>query len=223
MLAARAVEAAQAQMTALRGEDLGAEFVARPAHSVAAHNDEVTELDARVEARFRQHRDTEVIPTLPGMGPTTGAEFIAVTGGNLIAFASPDRLAAFAGLAPVPWDSGEVSGNLRRPRRLPPRPSTHPLPGRPGQRVLLPGFEGVLLPEEEGGQRAQASCPRPHVPVRQRAVGHDSRPDSLLECPVPRLGRLTSPASGKIGTEAGGLNRLALSTATGSGSISVEL
>lgn len=69
-LAARAVEAAQAQMTALRG-----------------------------------------------MGPTLGAEFIAATGGDLNAFASPDRLAGFAGLAPVPWDSGKVSGNLRRPRR----------------------------------------------------------------------------------------------------------
>ncbi|MFC8270615.1 hypothetical protein ACFUIZ_33610 [Streptomyces cinereoruber] len=97
-LAAAAVEAAQGQMTALRGEELGAELVSRLAHSVADHNDEVAELDARIEARFRQHRDAEIIPSLPGMGPTTGAEFIA-------AFAS------------VPWDSGKVSGNLRRPRR----------------------------------------------------------------------------------------------------------
>ncbi|MEW5654914.1 IS110 family transposase [Streptomyces cinereoruber] len=116
-LAARAVEAAQAQMTALRGEELGAELVGRLARSVAAHNDEVTELDARIEARFRQHRDAEIILTLPGMGPTTGAEFIAATGGDLTAFTTPDRLAGFAGLAPVPWDSGKVSGNLRRPRR----------------------------------------------------------------------------------------------------------
>ncbi|MFC8793385.1 IS110 family RNA-guided transposase [Streptomyces cinereoruber] len=116
-LAARAVEAAQAQMTALRGEELGAELVGRLARSVAAHNDEAAELDARIEARFRQHRDAEIILSLPGMGPTTGAEFIAATGGDLSAFASPDRLAGFAGLAPVPWDSGKVSGNLRRPRR----------------------------------------------------------------------------------------------------------
>ncbi|WP_199577179.1 IS110 family transposase [Streptomyces sp. CRB46] len=115
-LAARAVEAAQAQMTALRGEDLGAELVARLAHAVVVHNDEVAELDARIEARFRQHRDAEIILSTPGMGPTTGAEFIAATGGDLSAFA-PDRLAGFAGLAPVPWDSGKVSGNLRRPRR----------------------------------------------------------------------------------------------------------
>ncbi|MGW4007969.1 IS110 family transposase [Streptomyces sp. NPDC004763] len=116
-LAAAAVEAAQGQMTALRGEELGAELVGRLAHSVAAHNDEVAELDGRIDARFRQHRHAEIILSLPGMGPTTGAEFIAATGGDLSAFDSPDRLAGFAGLAPVPWDSGKVSGNLRRPRR----------------------------------------------------------------------------------------------------------
>ncbi len=116
-LAARAVEAAQAQMTALRGEELGAELVSRLARSVVAHNDEVAELDTWIEVRFRQHRDAEVILTLPGMGLTLGAEFIAATGGDLTAFAGPDRLAGFVGLAPVPWDSGKVRGNLRRPRR----------------------------------------------------------------------------------------------------------
>lgn len=32
-------------------------------------------------------------------------------------FASADRLASFAGLAPAPRDSGAVSGNLHRPKR----------------------------------------------------------------------------------------------------------
>ncbi|GHI01753.1 transposase [Streptomyces cellostaticus] len=116
-LARKAVEAAQAQTTALPGEDLAAELVARLANAIKAHNEEVAELDARVDARFRQHRDAEVILSLPGMGPTLGAEFIAATGGDLSTFGSADRLAGFAGLAPVPWDSGNISGNLRRPRR----------------------------------------------------------------------------------------------------------
>ena len=33
------------------------------------------------------------------------------------AFGTPNRLAAYAGLAPVPRDSGRVQGNLRRPKR----------------------------------------------------------------------------------------------------------
>jgi transposase len=32
-------------------------------------------------------------------------------------FGTADRLAGFGGVAPVPRDSGKISGNLRRPRR----------------------------------------------------------------------------------------------------------
>jgi transposase len=49
------------------------------------------------------------------MSPCLGAEFIAATGGDLEPFGTADRLATFAGLAPVPRDSGGVSGNMCRP------------------------------------------------------------------------------------------------------------
>ncbi len=117
-LAAAAVEAAQAQMTAMRGEAPGAELVGRLACSVALPtNDGAAELDARIEARFRQHRDAEIILSMPGMGPTTGAEFIAATGGDLAATRSrPSRRVRRTGPSPrgLPEKS---SGNLRRPRR----------------------------------------------------------------------------------------------------------
>jgi transposase len=45
------------------------------------------------------------------------AEFLAATGGDMKAFDSADRLAGICGLAPVPRDSGRISGNLKRPRR----------------------------------------------------------------------------------------------------------
>ena len=54
---------------------------------------------------------------MPGIGTVLGAEFLAATGGSLDHFASADHLAGYAGLAPVPQDSGRVSGNLHRPRR----------------------------------------------------------------------------------------------------------
>ncbi|MGF0173763.1 IS110 family transposase [Streptomyces sp. Marseille-Q5077] len=116
-LAAKAVEAAQAQDTALPGEELAAAMVARLARTVLAFDEEITELDALIEAKFREHPHAEVILSLPGMGPRLAAEFIAATGGEMEAFGSADRLAGFAGLAPQPRDSGRVSGNLRRPRR----------------------------------------------------------------------------------------------------------
>ncbi|MEU0027363.1 IS110 family transposase [Streptomyces sp. NPDC006335] len=116
-LAKTVVEAAQAQQTALPGEKLAAAMVVRLAKGVMALDEEIAELDALIEARFREHPHAEVIRSLPGMGPKLGAEFIAATGGDMDAFGSADRLAGFAGLAPRPRDSGRVSGNLRRPRR----------------------------------------------------------------------------------------------------------
>lgn len=116
-IAQAAVEAAQAQHTALPGEKLAAAMVARLAKGVLALSGEIAELDALIEARFHDHPHATVIRSLPGMGPMLGAEFIAATGGDLDAFGTADRLATFAGLAPVPRDSGRVSGNMRRPRR----------------------------------------------------------------------------------------------------------
>lgn len=58
-----------------------------------------------------------MITSLPGIGPLLGAEFLAATGGDMAFFATPDRLAGFAGLAPAPRDSGRVRGNLHRPKR----------------------------------------------------------------------------------------------------------
>lgn len=116
-LAKTAVEAAQAQQTALPGETLAAAMVVRLAKGVMALDEEIAELDALIEARFREHPHAEVIRSLPGMGPKLGAEFIAATGGDMDAFGSADRLAGFAGLAPRPRDSGRISGNLHRPKR----------------------------------------------------------------------------------------------------------
>ncbi|MFJ2270155.1 IS110 family transposase [Streptomyces sp. NPDC087849] len=116
-LAETVVEAAHSQHTALPGEKLAAAMVARLAKGVMALDAEIAELDALIEARFHEHPHAGVIRSLPGMGALLSAEFIAATGGDMAAFGTPDRLASFAGLAPVPRDSGRVSGNMRRPRR----------------------------------------------------------------------------------------------------------
>ena len=58
-----------------------------------------------------------MIVSLPGIGVLLGAEFLAATGGDMGFFGSPERLAGFAGLAPAPWDSGRIRGNLHRPKR----------------------------------------------------------------------------------------------------------
>ncbi|WP_152628392.1 IS110 family transposase [Streptacidiphilus neutrinimicus] len=112
-----AVAAAEAQFTPVLGERTAAKMVHTLAREVMTFDQQIAELEALIEERFREHPDAEVITSMPGIGATLGAEFIAATGGDMTAFGSPDRLAGVAGLAPVPRDSGKISGNLKRPRR----------------------------------------------------------------------------------------------------------
>ena len=93
-LAKAALEAAQAQHTALPGEALAAGMVVRLAKAVMALDKEIAELDALIEGRFREHPHADVICSLPGMGTQLGAEFIAATGGDMTAFARPVRRSA---------------------------------------------------------------------------------------------------------------------------------
>ncbi|MGY4928767.1 transposase [Streptomyces sp. 900105755] len=112
-----AVTAAEAQFTSVAGEKTAAKIVHTLAREVMVLDEEIDQLNALIGERFREHPDAAVITSLPGIGDTLGAEFVAATGGDIAVFGSPDRLAGVAGLAPVPRDSGKVSGNLRRPRR----------------------------------------------------------------------------------------------------------
>ncbi|MGW7646400.1 IS110 family transposase [Streptomyces bobili] len=116
-LAETALQAGERQHTSLPGEKLTAQLVHTLAKEVTALNQQVAEIDKLIEARFRQHRDFEVITSMPGLGIILGAEFLAATGGDMAIFGTPDRLAGFGGVAPAPRDSGKISGNLRRPQR----------------------------------------------------------------------------------------------------------
>ncbi|MFE6946606.1 IS110 family RNA-guided transposase [Streptomyces chartreusis] len=116
-LAGIAFQAAERQHTSLPGEKLTAQLVHTLAKEVMGLNQQVADLDKAIEARFRDHHAFDVITSMPGLGIILGAEFLAATGGDMTVFGTPDRLAGFGGVAPVPRDSGKISGNLRRPQR----------------------------------------------------------------------------------------------------------
>lgn len=73
------------------------------AGEVIALNRQVGEIDKAIEDRFREHRDFEVITSMPGLGVILGAEFLAATGGDMTAFGTADRLAGFGGVTPPPF------------------------------------------------------------------------------------------------------------------------
>jgi len=116
-LAARAIAAANAQRITVTGQAVAASVVARLAQTVLDLNAELVDVDAMIEAKFEQHRLAGIITSMPGFGSLLGAELLAATNGDLASFNTADRLAGIAGLAPVPRDSGRISGNLKRPRR----------------------------------------------------------------------------------------------------------
>jgi transposase len=115
-VAQAALEAAQAQQTALPGEDIAAQIVADLAAQILALDDRLKRIDKQIRETFRSHPQAEIIESLPGMGPILGAEFV-VAAGDLSAYADAGHLASAAGLVPVPRDSGRRTGNLHRPKR----------------------------------------------------------------------------------------------------------
>jgi transposase len=160
------------------GQQLAATVVARLAKEVMALDTEIGDTAAMIEERFRRHRHAEIILSMPGFGVILGAEFIVATGGDMGAFASVDRLAGVSGLAPVPRDSGPISGNLKRPRRY-------------NRRLLRtcylsaqiamhrPPLAHRLRPQTRRRQNPHPSRPRPGPSPPQRLVGHAARPRRL--------------------------------------------
>ncbi|MGW7530639.1 IS110 family transposase [Streptomyces sp. NPDC054783] len=112
-----ALEAAERQHTAVPGEKITAQMIHTLAKEVMSLNEQISEIDKLIAARFRDHELAEVISSMPGIGPLLGAEFLAATAGDMSRYGTADRLASLAGVAPVPRDSGTISGNLHRPRR----------------------------------------------------------------------------------------------------------
>ena len=78
---------------------------------IVAHRDQ---LEAGIEAAFLEHPLGKVLSTMCGFGPRTGARTLAEIG-DPNRFANPARLAAYAGLAPVNWQS-DRSASTRRKR-----------------------------------------------------------------------------------------------------------
>jgi len=117
-MAAAAARAADAQSVALPGESATALLVKKLARQLLDLDREIKDTDKLITSRFRGHPQARIIESLPGMGPILGAQFLVATGGRTLeAFASSGRLASYAGLVPVPKDSGRVAGNYHRPRR----------------------------------------------------------------------------------------------------------
>ena len=117
-MAKAAVDAPGAQATALPSQQDGSMLVVKLVATIMAIDNELAGIDAQIAAHLRRHQDGDVLLSMPGFGPILAATFLAQIGGSLDAFDDVGRLASVADLAPVPRDSGRISGNLHRLRHL---------------------------------------------------------------------------------------------------------
>ncbi|MFG1661342.1 IS110 family transposase [Micromonospora chersina] len=115
-VADQALAAAAEQDLTLPGQDTAAALAGELATHLLQLHRRMRGTDNAIDAAFSSHPQAGIIRSLPGMGALAAAQFIVAVG-DLSTFASPDHLAAYAGLAPVARDSGKRAANLRRLQR----------------------------------------------------------------------------------------------------------
>ncbi|MFG1848288.1 IS110 family RNA-guided transposase [Micromonospora carbonacea] len=115
-LTAKVLAAARTQTVAVAGEATAAGIVGQMAIDLEAVNDRITAIEETIAAVVAEHELGEIVTSLPGIGTTLAAEFLAHAG-TLTTYASPAALAAHAGLAPISRDSGRRQGHQVRPHR----------------------------------------------------------------------------------------------------------
>jgi transposase len=108
-----ALAVAHAQTIAVPGEAVAADLIRGLAEEALAGRDHLATIDKRIAAVLARHPDAALIRSLPGMGATLTAEFLAIAG-RIDRFPTGNQLAAAAGLAPVLKQSGKVR-YLQRP------------------------------------------------------------------------------------------------------------
>ncbi len=91
--ATTALEAAEGSGHRRPRKILAMAVVARLTREVMTFDQEITETEALIEGRFRDHPHASIILSMSSIVPVLGAEFIARTSGDVNVFGSPDRLA----------------------------------------------------------------------------------------------------------------------------------
>ena len=114
-VADKALAAAKAQSVTLPAQEVASRIVAELAKDILALKERIENIDKELQKRFFARPEARVLTSLPGMGPILGAEFLVAVG-DIRAFSSADRLAAYAGLVPAARDSGKRVGNNKRMR-----------------------------------------------------------------------------------------------------------
>jgi transposase len=114
-VAHKALSAARSQSVTLPAQEVASRIVAELAKDTLTLKERIESVDEELGQRFFARPQARILTSLPGMGLILGAEFLVAVG-DISAFESADRLAAYAGLVPATNDSGKRVGNNKRMR-----------------------------------------------------------------------------------------------------------
>lgn len=119
-------------------------------------------LAGEIEEGFTAHPFGRLLQTLTGIGPRTGARILAAIGDGS-RFATGDKLAAYAGLAPATRQSGKLLNAEAQSRR-----GNHRLENA----MFLAAFASLRSPESQG-----TSSPTPKAECVVKGPSFRRRPD----------------------------------------------
>ena len=106
-LTTAALTAAEGQHITVPGEQVAVAIIKDLAAEALEARAKISHLDDQIAELLDEHPDAALVRSLPGMGATLTAEFLAAAGG-ITRFTSGDQLASAAGLAPALQQSGKV-------------------------------------------------------------------------------------------------------------------
>ena len=152
-----------------RCDRVTAEFARELAHELRQLRERLSAIDRELEAALERHPDVALIRSLPRMGATLTAEFIAEAG-TLTRSPTPDDLATTAGLTPILRHSAQVR-YLQRARGGNKTLKLGLLP-IPVLLASLPHQPRLLRPQTSRGRTTPPSRPHPRTTTHQRPARH---------------------------------------------------
>lgn len=114
-LADRIWTALDAQTLTLAGEATWAEVIADLAQNLERIHTRRAEVAKATQEAFDSHPLGQLLITIPGIGPRTGARILTEIG-DPHRFTNGSRLASYAGLAPTDWNSGKTRKSFHNRR-----------------------------------------------------------------------------------------------------------
>lgn len=171
------IEALDAQTVVMPAESALGRVIAEVAVELDRLHTRRDALAGEIEEVFLAHPFGQLLQTLPGIGPRTGARILAEIGDGT-RFADASKLASYAGLAPRHPPVRHVDPRRVHESTRQPQTQERHVP----RRVRIPAVsrvESLLRPETSRGQEAQRRDHLPRPPPHRRHLGHAPRPTAL--------------------------------------------